>query len=54
MTNSKQGQPAQHQDQQPGVENKMNPRPVSEDPTYKGSGKLKDKVAIITGRMAFG
>ena len=49
MTNSKQGQPAQHQDQQPGVENKMNPRPVSEDPTYKGSGKLKDKVAIITG-----
>lgn len=27
----------------------MNPRPVSEDAAYKGSGKLLDKVAIITG-----
>jgi hypothetical protein len=27
----------------------MNPRPVSENPTYAGSGKLKDKVAIVTG-----
>lgn len=27
----------------------MYPRPIIEDPNYKGSGKLKDKVAIITG-----
>ncbi len=27
----------------------MNPRPISENPTYIGSGKLKNKVAIITG-----
>lgn len=43
------GQPPQHQDQQPGIEAKMTPKPVSEDPSYKGSGKLRDKVAIITG-----
>jgi NAD(P)-dependent dehydrogenase (short-subunit alcohol dehydrogenase family) len=27
----------------------MNPRPISENPTYLGSGKLKNKIAIITG-----
>jgi len=27
----------------------MTPRPVAEDQTYKGSGKLRDKVALITG-----
>lgn len=27
----------------------MNPRPISEDPEYCGSGKLQDKIAIITG-----
>lgn len=43
------GQPPQHQNRQPGLESQMEPKPVSEDPTYKGSGKLKDKVAIITG-----
>lgn len=43
------GQPPQHQNRQPGLESEMQPKPVSEDPTYKGSGKLKDKVAIITG-----
>lgn len=41
--------PSQHQDQQPGIESLMNPRPVYDNPNYKGSGKLKDKVAIITG-----
>lgn len=50
MTNqAKQTLPPQHQERQPGVESMMNPRPVSADPNYKGSGKLKDKVAIITG-----
>lgn len=41
--------PAQHQDQQPGMESLMNPKPVFDNPNYIGSGKLKDKVAIITG-----
>jgi len=27
----------------------MNPKPIFDNPNYKGSGKLKDKVAIITG-----
>jgi NAD(P)-dependent dehydrogenase (short-subunit alcohol dehydrogenase family) len=27
----------------------MNPRPIYENPTYLGSGKLKNKVAIVTG-----
>ena len=33
----------------PGTEKEMNPKPMDEDPRYKGSGKLKDKVALITG-----
>jgi NAD(P)-dependent dehydrogenase (short-subunit alcohol dehydrogenase family) len=41
--------PAQHQDQQPGIESLMVPKPIIENPSYTGSGKLKDKVAIITG-----
>lgn len=38
----------QHQ-QRPGIESKMNPRPVYDDPQKSGSGKLKGKVAVITG-----
>ncbi|MEK8129956.1 SDR family oxidoreductase [Paenibacillus filicis] len=41
--------PAQHQDRQPGFEYLMQPPPISNNPSYMGSGKLKDKVAIITG-----
>lgn len=41
--------PPQHQNQQPGIESQMNPLPAFENPNYAGSGKLKDKVAIITG-----
>ena len=41
--------PAQHQEQQPGLEAIMNPKPIVEDVTYTGSAKLKGKVAIITG-----
>jgi NAD(P)-dependent dehydrogenase (short-subunit alcohol dehydrogenase family) len=40
--------PAQHQSK-PGIEAKMEPRPEYEAPLYKGAGKLKDKVAIVTG-----
>lgn len=41
--------PAQSQPTQPGMEYLMNPLPIFDNPNYKGSGKLKDKVAIITG-----
>ena len=41
-------QPPQHQDHQPGVESEMRPQPDYR-PKYPGVGKLKDKVAIITG-----
>ena len=41
-------QPAQEQDRQPGREREMRPRPKSE-PVVEGSGRLKDKVALITG-----
>ena len=41
--------PAQSQKDQPGMEYLMTPLPIFDDPNYKGSGKLKDKVAIITG-----
>ncbi|MGF7030586.1 NAD(P)-dependent dehydrogenase (short-subunit alcohol dehydrogenase family) [Paenibacillus mucilaginosus] len=41
--------PPQHQNTQPGIESRMNPRPVFEDDRYKPAGKLKNKTAIITG-----
>lgn len=41
--------PAQEQKQQPGKEHKMSPQPEYIREDYKGSDKLKDKVAIITG-----
>jgi NAD(P)-dependent dehydrogenase (short-subunit alcohol dehydrogenase family) len=40
--------PAQHQPK-PGVEAKLDPRPRYEAPLYPGAGKLKEKVALITG-----
>lgn len=39
----------QHQDIQPGLEYEMSPIPISNNPNVKGSGKLLDKVAIVTG-----
>lgn len=41
--------PEQSQKDQPGLESMMYPKPVFDDPKYKGSGKLEGKVAIITG-----
>lgn len=41
--------PPQSQDVQPGMEYLMRPKPIFDNPKYKGSNKLKDKVAIITG-----
>jgi NAD(P)-dependent dehydrogenase (short-subunit alcohol dehydrogenase family) len=40
--------PAQKQDHQPGRETEMHPRPDYE-PKVVGSGRLRDKVALITG-----
>jgi len=40
--------PAQHQ-KKPGIESKLRPRPNYLAPLYKGSDKLKKKVALITG-----
>jgi NAD(P)-dependent dehydrogenase (short-subunit alcohol dehydrogenase family) len=42
-------QPKQHQEQRPGLESEMNPTPKAEDSHYRGSDKLKGKVALITG-----
>ncbi len=41
--------PAQHQNKQPGSQQQMQPAPVMDNPKYKGSGKLKNQVAVITG-----
>ncbi|KPL90400.1 SDR family oxidoreductase [Herpetosiphon geysericola] len=45
----KQQFPPQTQDQQPGIESEMQPKPKAQDRRYQGSDKLKDKVALITG-----
>jgi NAD(P)-dependent dehydrogenase (short-subunit alcohol dehydrogenase family) len=41
-------EPMIHEDQLPGHESKLEPKPDWE-PRYPGSGRLKDKVAIVTG-----
>jgi len=40
--------PPQHQEK-PGKESELNPRPQYQTWSYQGSGKLQDKVALITG-----
>lgn len=45
---SKPTMPPQHQNQQPGLEQKMTPLPNYEGP-YKAAGKLLNRVALITG-----
>src|ERR1700761_1939532 len=45
---NKKTMPAQKQ-HLPGSERKMQPKPITDDPNYKGSGKLQGKVAFITG-----
>ena len=42
-------QPPQQQKRRPGVETKMSPRPKADDCTHQGTGKLRGKVALITG-----
>lgn len=41
--------PPQHQERQPGREHDMHPRPEVIRDDYRGSDKLRDKVAIVTG-----
>lgn len=48
LTNSS-GFPQQHQNRQPGIEAEMNPLPLVIKENYKSAGKLKDKIALITG-----
>jgi len=49
MTAQRTKRPPQHQDRVPGTEQEMAPRPITDDTNYKGSEKLRDRVAIITG-----
>jgi hypothetical protein len=49
MAQEKTSIPAQHQDHQPGRQSPMRPQPASEMESYKGSGKLNGKVALVTG-----
>jgi NAD(P)-dependent dehydrogenase (short-subunit alcohol dehydrogenase family) len=44
-----QKQPAQSQEHKPGLESLMNPKPQFDRESYIPSGKLKGKVALITG-----
>lgn len=37
------------QDRQPGIQKDMNPQPITEMESYQSGGKLKGKVALITG-----
>lgn len=41
--------PKQKQSKQPGLQHKMKPQPEVIRKNYKGSGKLKNKIALITG-----
>jgi hypothetical protein len=41
-------QPAQQQ-QPPGSEQEMTPKPDHGEETYRGSGRLEGKIAVITG-----
>ena len=49
MPRKEKKQPKQEQPRQPGREHEMTPRPKSDDPEYRGSGKLNGEVALITG-----
>jgi NAD(P)-dependent dehydrogenase (short-subunit alcohol dehydrogenase family) len=49
MAHQESQRPPQHQDRQPGLQSAMAPQPRSEDARRRGSGKLQDRVALITG-----
>ncbi len=41
--------PPQHQSQMPGIEANMSPLPITDNPEYQASGKLTNRIAIVTG-----
>jgi NAD(P)-dependent dehydrogenase (short-subunit alcohol dehydrogenase family) len=41
--------PPQHQNQQPGLQSKMDPQPISITAAYRGAHKLRGRVALISG-----
>lgn len=41
--------PPQHQNRQPGLRSEMTPKPQSDDASYRGTGKLDGKIALVTG-----
>lgn len=49
MPKEKKIRPAQHQRRQPGLQSPMRPQPKSGASDYVGSGKLRDRAALITG-----
>ena len=49
MPKEKKLQPPQHQERRPGREHKMKPPPRADNKTHRGNGKLREKVADITG-----
>src|SRR5438874_3591949 len=49
MPQEKKSRPLQHQRKRPGRQDKMRPQPRSGARDYAGGGKLRDKVALITG-----
>lgn len=49
MPEKTQHKPPQHQERRPGIESEMRPHPKAADRPYRGSGKLEQKVAAITG-----
>ncbi len=49
MTQTKNLQPPQKQERQPGLESEMTPKPEFQSSEYRASGRLSGKVALITG-----
>lgn len=49
MPEKKETLPPQEQKRQPGIESAMTPPPQTEKGSHRGSGKLQDRVSIITG-----
>lgn len=47
--NEKDLRPPQEQDRQPGLESEMAPRPQYENPDLEGGGRLRGRIALITG-----
>ncbi len=49
MSEQRQTLPAQHQDQRPGHESEMQPKPEFVSADYRPAAKLEGKVALVTG-----